>query len=216
MEVLNERNLLVKKQEEEKIRKREEAICLVAGMIIAAESSKEKREALIVDLVSEEIQCQEMIREKEKYFKKMKEKDELMNVLDKQVLFNEECKRRFVEEDRDFTEAVMKRILEDERLERSTLEARKRKSLIYREELQRLIENKKLFRDKEIIRIQEEVESEQLQKTLMMKSIRDERISLLEHHMKSVAEFINKSGLTKEEQNILASHLKSLEESSVS
>lgn len=207
-EVLEQRNLLVKKQEEEKIRKREEAIHLVAGMIIAAESTKQEREELIADLVAEEIQFQEMIREKEKSLKRMRMKDDLITVLDMQVLFNEECKRRFVEKDREFVEVVMKRILEDERMERLTLEARKRKYIKYQEDLLQLIEEKKLLRDKHIVQIQKEFESEQLQEKTMRNSIRDERISLLEHHMGSVAEFINRSKLTEEEQQILTECLK--------
>ena len=208
LEVFEQRKLEEKKLREGQLREREEVINLVAGMIIDLESRKHEREALIADLVAEEIQCQVMIRERNEYVRRRKEKEELVAVLDEQVSFNEECKRRFVEQDRDFAEAVMMRILEDERLERSTLEARRRRTIKYREELERLMEEKRTLREKQIAQIQEELEAENLQDRIMRDRLKDQRISLLELHSGSVAEFINRSKLNEEEQKILAGYLK--------
>ncbi|XP_033225437.1 meiosis-specific nuclear structural protein 1-like [Belonocnema kinseyi] len=208
LELFEKRKLDLKKVREEEMRKREEVVNLVAGMIMDLESRKKEREAIIADLVAEEIEYQIIIRERNLCTKRRKEKEEMVTILEEQISFNEDCKRRFVEKDRDFTEAVMKRILEDERMERSTLEARRRRMIKYREELERLMEEKRILREKQIAQIQKDLEAEQLQEKIIRDRLRDERIALLELHSGSVAAFIDRSQLNKGEQKILAGYLK--------
>lgn len=207
LELFERRKLEVRNVREEEMRKREEVVDLVAGMIIDLDRKKE-REAIIGDLVAEEIQYQMMIRERDEFARRRKEKEEMVTILEEQISFNEECKIRFVEKDRDFAEAVMKRIVEDERMERSTVEARRRRMIKYREELERLMEEKRILREKQIAQIQEDLKAEQLQEEMIRDRLGDERIALLELHSGSVAEFINRSKLNEEEQKILAGYLK--------
>ncbi|KAG7209160.1 hypothetical protein KM043_015299 [Ampulex compressa] len=187
----------------EQMERRDRTVERVASLIANAEIEKREREALLLELVTEEIGYELLMREEEERERRRRMRVELASGLKEQMVFTEECKLRFVEQDRAFAEEVARRIMEDERIARLTAQARRRLCLRHQEDLRRLIEERRRIREREIARIEEAAREERAREIRRLKLMEEERKRLLAEHAPSIAGFVNKSALSIEERRIV-------------
>ncbi|XP_054008899.1 meiosis-specific nuclear structural protein 1-like [Hylaeus anthracinus] len=209
-EEIDRRRQEAKRLRETRTQDRERIIAELASALTNAEILKREKERLIAELITEDVKCELLLKEKEEIVKREKMREELAANLEEQIVFTEQCKLRYLEQDRAFAEEIMKKIMEDERTARLTAEAKRRMQLQYREDLVRLIEKRRQIRDEEIINMKMEAEERRRREMIYMEHVKEERRLLLERHASNVGDFLNKSVFTEEEQEIIA---KSLQES---
>ncbi|XP_053987286.1 meiosis-specific nuclear structural protein 1-like [Hylaeus volcanicus] len=209
-EEIDRRRQEAKRLRETRTQDRERIIAELASALTNAEILKREKERLIAELITEDVKCELLLKEKEEIVKREKMREELAANLEEQIVFTEQCKLRYLEQDRAFAEEIMKKIMEDERTARLTAEAKRRMQLQYREDLVRLIEKRRQIRDEEIINMKMDAEERRRREMIYMEHVKEERRLLLERHASNVGDFLNKSGFTEEEQEIIA---KSLQES---
>ncbi|EZA56335.1 hypothetical protein DMN91_010039 [Ooceraea biroi] len=206
-----ERSKEMNRLRREQAERREHVLLETTRMMLDAEIRKREREERLIDLVAEEIRCELAIREIEEAMRRKKMQQELATTLREQIVFTEQCKQRYVEEDRAWAEEVMKKIMEDEKVTRFTAEARRRLRLQHREDLENLIAHRRRIREEEIAKIEEIAEKERRLKIAEAERAREERKRLLTKHA-NVANFVNRATLTPDEQEILAELSKDTED----
>lgn len=197
---IDQRTENVKKFREEQLRNRERTMCKIASVLINVETRKREREALIAELIAEDVKCELLIKEEEEAIRKKRTREELVADLKEQIVFTEQCKLRFVEQDRAFAEEIMGKIMEDERINRLTAEARRRMQVQYREDLNRLIEKRRKIREDDILKMAKAAEEENRRRKIDFDRVQQERKRLLEKHAINVGDFLNKGALTEEER----------------
>ncbi|KZC08107.1 Meiosis-specific nuclear structural protein 1 [Dufourea novaeangliae] len=204
LQEIERRTIEAKEFRKEQARNRERAIREIAKILMDVNSRKEEREMVIVELMAEDVKRELLIKEQESMTRRKKLRDQLAADLEEQIVFTEQCKVRFVEQDRAFAEEIMRMIAEDERTARLTAEARRRVQLQYREDLVRLIETRKRIREDEVARMEEIAEKRNERERINLERVREERKRLLEKHASNVIDFLDKSILTEEEEDIVA------------
>ncbi|XP_043784357.1 meiosis-specific nuclear structural protein 1-like [Apis laboriosa] len=185
------------------LRERESMRRKIADALIDAEDRKREREALLAELITEDVKLELSMKEEEEETERERRKEELAADLKEQIVFTERCKLRFVERDREFAEEVMRRIKEDEKIGRLSAEARRRAQLRYRDELNRLIEIRRKIREEEIWRKKRALEEEKEREKMRSDRDKEERKRLLEKHAPNVANFIDKIPLSEEERETI-------------
>ncbi|XP_011861249.1 PREDICTED: meiosis-specific nuclear structural protein 1-like [Vollenhovia emeryi] len=200
---IEERSKEVSKLRQEQIERRERVLLETTRIILDAQARKREREERLIDLVAEEIRCELVIKEMEESMRRKKMQQELAATLREQIVFTEQCRLHFVEEDRAWAEEVMRKIMEDEKMARCTAEAKRRMKVQYRKDLESLIEHRRRIREKEIARIEEIAKEQQRLELLEVERAREERRRLLTIHAANIANFVNRATLTAEEREIL-------------
>lgn len=185
------------------LRERESTRRKIADALIDAEDRKREREALLAELITEDVKLELSMKEEEEETERERRKEELAADLKEQIVFTERCKLRFVERDKEFAEEVMRRIKEDEKIGRLSAEARRRAQLRYRDELNRLIEIRRKIREEEIWRKKRALEEEKEREKMRSDRDKEERKRLLEKHAPNVANFIDKIPLSEEERETI-------------
>lgn len=206
LEYLRKREERSKKMSElrqEQAERRERVLLETTRMMLDAEIRKREREERLIDLVAEEIRCELAIREIEEAMRRKKMQQELATTLREQIVFTEQCKQRYVEEDRAWAEEVMGKIMENEKLARFTAEARRRLKVQHREDLESLIAHRRRIREEEIAKIEEIAKEEQRLRMAEAERAKEERKRLLTKHAANIGNFVNRTTLTPEEQEIL-------------
>ncbi|XP_020278397.1 trichohyalin-like [Pseudomyrmex gracilis] len=188
----------------EQLERRERVQMEITRIILDAEARKREKEEYLIDLVAEEIRCELMIREMEETTRRKKMQQELAVSLREQIVFTEQCKMRFAEEDKAWAEEVMRKVMEDEKTARCTAEAKRRMKTQYRQDLEKLIAHRRRIREEEIARIEEVAREEQRLRLIEMEHAKEERKRLLTIHATNIASFVDRAILTPEEQQILA------------
>nr|XP_012143387.1 PREDICTED: trichohyalin-like isoform X2 [Megachile rotundata]XP_012143388.1 PREDICTED: trichohyalin-like isoform X2 [Megachile rotundata]XP_012143390.1 PREDICTED: trichohyalin-like isoform X2 [Megachile rotundata]XP_012143391.1 PREDICTED: trichohyalin-like isoform X2 [Megachile rotundata]XP_012143392.1 PREDICTED: trichohyalin-like isoform X2 [Megachile rotundata]XP_012143393.1 PREDICTED: trichohyalin-like isoform X2 [Megachile rotundata] len=199
---VDEREERVRVLRREQREKREKFLLEVAKTLTCTETQKREREALMNELMTEDLRRELLIREEEERVRRKRMKEELATDLEEQMLFSERCKLRFVELDKLFAEEVMRKMMEDERVAKLTAEARRRMQAQYREELDRLIETRRRIRWQEIQKMEDAAREEKRRENVRLEEVKEERKLLLERHVTNVGGFIDKSALTEEERRI--------------
>nr|XP_034171181.1 trichohyalin-like [Osmia lignaria] len=200
---LDERKLKMKQLLQEQHERREKIILELGRVLMCKEMEKREREILMIELVTEDLKRELMIKDEEERARRQMMREELANDLQEQIIFTEECKMRFVEQDKAFAEEIMKNIMENERIARLTYNARKRMQAQYKDDLARLIETRRIIRQREICKMEEEAKDEGKREKKKLEMVHDERKRLLEQHVKNISEFIDKAALTQEEMRIV-------------
>lgn len=185
------------------LREREWTRRRIADALIDTEDRKREREALLAELITEDVKLELWTREEEEEVERGRRKEELAADLKEQIVFTERCKLRFVERDREFAEGIMRRIKEDEKIGRLSAEARRRAQLRYRDELNRLIEIRRKIREEEIRRTKRDLEEEEEREKARSDRDKEERKRLLEKHAPNVANFIDKIPLSEQERETI-------------
>lgn len=203
-EDVEQREKKVKELHEEQVRSRERVMREIANVLINMEARKREKEMLISELLAEDVKCEILMKEQEEAMKKRKMREELAADLKEQIIFTEQCKFRFIQQDRAFAEEIMKQVMENEKTRRLTAEARRRMQLQYREDLNRLIEIRRKIREEEMLKLEEAAKEENKRLKMELDRIMEERKLLLEKHAANVADFLNKDTLTEEERKIIA------------
>ena len=197
---IDQRTEKVKKFHEEQLRNRERTMCKIASLLINMETRKRERETLIAELIAEDIKCELLIKEEEEAIRKKRMREQLVANLKEQIVFTEQCKLRFVEQDRAFAEEIMRKIMEDGKINRLTAEARRRMQVQYREDLNRLIEKRRKIREDDILKMAKAAEEENKRRKIDFDRVQQERKRLLEEHATNIGDFLNKGALTEEER----------------
>ena len=185
------------------LREREWTRRRIADALIDIEDRKREREALLAELITEDVKLELWTREEEEEVERGRRKEELAADLKEQIVFTERCKLRFVERDREFAEGIMRRIKEDEKIGRLSAEARRWAQLRYRDELNRLIEIRRKIREEEIRRTKRDLEEEEEREKARSDRDKEERKRLLEKHAPNVANFIDKIPLSEQERETI-------------
>ncbi|KOX71449.1 hypothetical protein WN51_01723 [Melipona quadrifasciata] len=149
-----------RKLREERLKRRERTASEIADRLMSVEAKKKERQALTDELMAKDVRRELLLEKELRDVERKRMREELVANLKEQITFAEECKLRFVERDRMFTEDVMRQIMEDERNARLTAAARRRAQLRYREDLVRLVETRRRIREEEILRM-EQADSEE-------------------------------------------------------
>ncbi|XP_043258551.1 trichohyalin-like [Colletes gigas] len=204
---VDRRNLEAERLREQRTESRERIISKIAGALMNIETRRQEKETLIGELIAEDVKYELLAREKEEIVKRRKMMEELAANLEEQIVFTEQCKLRYVEQDRTFAEEIMRKIMEDERTARLTAEAKRRMQLQYKEDLVRLIEKRRKIREEEIVNMKMAAEAERVQERINMERIKEERRLLLEKHAPNVVDYLDKSVFTEEEREIIARSL---------
>ena len=200
---VEERSKEMSRLRQEQLERRERVLLETTRILLDAQAQKREREERLIDLVAEEIRCELVIREMEETMRRKKMQQELAASLREQIVFTEQCRLRFVEEDKAWAEEVMRKIMEDEKMARCTAEAKRRMKVQYRKDLESLIEHRRRIREEEIARIEEIVKEQQKLELLEAEHAKEERKRLLMIHAANIANFVNRATLTSEEQEIL-------------
>ncbi|XP_028046060.1 vicilin-like seed storage protein At2g18540 [Monomorium pharaonis] len=200
---IEERSNEMSRLRREQMERRERVLLETTRIMLDAQARKREREERLIDLVAEEIRCELAIREMEEAMRRKKMQQELAASLREQIVFTEQCRLRFVEEDRAWAEEVMRKIMEDEKIARCTAEAKRRLKVQYRKDLECLIEHRRRIREEEIARIEEIAKEQQRLELLEAERAKEERKRLLMIHAANIANFVNRATLTAEEKEIL-------------
>ncbi|XP_077278675.1 uncharacterized protein LOC143906449 [Temnothorax americanus] len=200
---IEERSKEMSRLRQEQMKRRERVLLETTRIMLDAQARKRDKEERLIDLVAEEIRCELVIREMEEAMRRKKMQQELAATLREQIVFTEQCKLRFVEEDRAWAEEVMRKIMEDEKMARCTAEAKRRMKIQYRKDLESLIEHRRRIREEEIARIEEIAKEQQRLELVEAERAKEERKRLLMIHAANIADFVNRATLTAEEQEIL-------------
>lgn len=200
---IEDRSEEVSRLRREQIERRERVLLETTRLMLDAQARKREREERLIDLVAEEIRCELAIREMEETMRRKRMRQELAAILREQIVFTEQCRLRFVEEDRAWAEVVMRKIMEDEKMARCTAEARRRMNVQYRKDLESLIEHRRRIREEEIARIEEIAKEQQRLELVEAERAKEERKRLLMIHAANIANFVNRATLTAEEREIL-------------
>lgn len=200
---IEERSKEVSRLRQEQIERCERVLLETTRIMLDAQARKREREERLIDLVAEEIKCELVIREMEEAMRRKKMQQELAASLREQIIFTEQCRLHFVEEDKAWAEEVMKKIMEDEKMARCTAEAKRRMKVQYRKDLESLIEHRRRIREEEIARIEEIAKEQQRLELVEAERAKEERKRLLMIHAANIANFVNRATLTAEEQEIL-------------
>lgn len=200
---IEDRSKEVSRLRREQIERRERVLLEATRIMLDAQARKREREERLIELVAEEIRCELAIREMEEAMRRKKIQQELAAILREQIVFTEQCRLHFVEEDKAWAEIVMRKIMEDEKMARCTAEARRRMNVQYRKDLESLIEHRRRIREKEIARIEEIAKEQQALELAEAERAKEERKRLLMIHAANIASFVNRATLTAEEREIL-------------
>ncbi|KAL6432533.1 hypothetical protein ACFW04_006835 [Cataglyphis niger] len=205
---IEERSKEVSRLRQEQIERRERVLLETTKIMLDAQARKREREERLIDLVAEEIRCELIIKEMEEAMRRRKMRQELAASLREQIVFTEQCKQRFVEEDKAWAEQVMRKIMEDEKMARFTAEAKKRMKIQYRKDLENLIAHRRKIREEEIAKIEEIAKEQRRLELAEEERAKEERKRLLTIHATNIANFVNRAILTTEERQILAELIK--------
>lgn len=214
LEKIDQRTRELKKHQAEKVKRREELIEAVARLFVDATLEKCKREAVIGDLVAEEIRHAAIIEKRECAEKaKVKRKEYAADLMD-QMLFTAECETRARERDRIFAKELLTRLMiEDKRLNQLTIEAKKRKQQQYKEDLEKLIDERERLREEALMQAQAELNESRAMDEAKRQRIKIERRRLIEQHAGNVALYLRHGVLTKDEENIVKKLLEKCKQS---
>lgn len=208
LEKIEERSKEVSRLRQEQIERRERVLLETTRIMLDAQARKREKEERLIDLVAEEIRCELIVKEMEEATRRKRMQQELAAGLREQIVFTEQCKLQFAEEDRAWAEEVMRKIMEDEKMAKCTAEAKRRMKMQYREDLESLITHRRKIREEEIARIEEIAKEEHRLRLVETERAKEERRRLLTKHATNIANFVNRSVLTAEEQQILDNLMK--------
>ena len=194
-------------QKEQK-RRREELINTVARSLVNFRSKKFEREEQIAEFLAEEAAWDIVIQEREDELRRKKMVQKLVEGLKEQIRFSQERARKEAERDREFSENVIRRVMEDERIEKLTNEAKMRSRILYKEDLMRLMKERQKIRQMELERIEMEFENEKIAEEARRIEIQEARSKLLIEHVENVGPYVKDEMLTDEERTIVAKTLK--------
>ncbi|OAD57173.1 hypothetical protein WN48_02570 [Eufriesea mexicana] len=200
---IDERAEKVQRLRDERLQERERTMAEIANILINIETRNRAREEMIADLIIEDIKSELLISEEEEDTARKRMKEQLAADLKEQIVFTEECKLRFVEQDRAFAEGIMRKITEDEKTARLTAEARRRMRVQYREDLARLIETRRKIREEEILSMELAAKEENGREKVKLDRIKEDRKRLLGEHVPNVAGFVDINSLSEEERQIV-------------
>ncbi|XP_066589269.1 meiosis-specific nuclear structural protein 1-like [Prorops nasuta] len=200
---IEKRSLELQRMRSEFSQKKQKFIERIAKAILDVERKKVERENLLTEIVAEEMKREWAIREEEERLRRIRMVEELATGLQEQIVFTEQCKMTFVREDKLFAEEIMKRVMDDERTAKLTSEAMRRARLEYRRDLNRLVEERRKIREREILRIEDAVKQEEEMERSRLDRIKDDRKRLLAEHATNIAQFLRKSALSEEERSII-------------
>nr|XP_033328140.1 meiosis-specific nuclear structural protein 1-like [Megalopta genalis] len=188
----------------EQILSRERAMCEIAKILADASDEKEKRMSLVAEIMEADVRRELLIKEKEAIVRRRKMRDDLLANLEEQIVFTEQCKLRFLEQDMAFAEDILRKIMDDERTAKLTAAAKRRMQLQYREDLTRMIEERRRIREIEIAKLEEEAREENMLEMIHRSRVREERKRLLQEHASNVVGFLDQDVLSAEEKHIMA------------
>ncbi|XP_034942075.1 meiosis-specific nuclear structural protein 1-like [Chelonus insularis] len=195
-----------KEYHENLVKSRQALIDKVAKLFMDMTIEKCKREAVIANLLAEEINQEILIIQKQdkEWIKEKKDKErQLANDLMDQIRLSVECEARAREQDRIFFEKVMGKVMEDKSMAILTLEARKRKQVQYKEDLEKLILERKKIREDALKRMRQEVNDYQEVEETRRNQIKEGRRRLIEQHAKNIVGYLKESIFTNEEVEIV-------------
>ncbi|XP_046745050.1 meiosis-specific nuclear structural protein 1-like [Diprion similis] len=176
----------------------------VAKGLLEARDRKLEREELLADLVAEERWLLEEARLREEKQRRKRAREEAAVELERHRVIVEERRLRHAIEEEEFAAAVMRRVMEDNRVQRLTAEARRRIQIEYRRGLELVIEERRARRAQEVLRLQEELRLERARNAAIEKGVKEMRRMLLNRHAGNVAEFIAAGALSSDERAVVA------------
>lgn len=184
-------------------RRRDEAIEKVAKMLLELQVERSERRRLMSDLMLEEVKIDVELEAREAELRRRQKMRDYAEGLEEQIRFEEECRKRFLEREREFAEAVMAKVMESETMERLTAEVRRRRRLEYRQELERLMREREKERLEVLAKLRVEFEEERKAELAEREEARKARLILLEQHIDNVADFMSRKSLYQEERGVV-------------
>lgn len=202
-EEMEKRALKLKKLREEQCERREKLIERVAQILIDREAEKSiSNNPKIRDMVAEEISWEIVIQERQEEIRRKKMREYLKKGLDEQIKFTAELSRRNRDLDKEFAENVIKRIMEDEKIDKLTSQAKIRNKMMYRQDLMKLMAEREKIRRNEIQKINEQLERDKEIEEIQNKQILEKRRQILLEHLKNVGPYVQEKFLTEDERKI--------------
>ncbi|XP_043272139.1 golgin subfamily A member 6-like protein 22 [Venturia canescens] len=202
---LEKRVLEVKKLCQEQRERRDKLIERVAAILIDRQAEKSiEHDSRTRDMVAEEISWEIVIQERLEEMRRKKMREYLKKGLDEQIKFAAELSRRNDDLDKEFTENVIRRIMEDEQIEKLTNQAKIRNKMIYRQDLMQLMAQRETIRQNEKQRIDEELKRDQEIERIRNTRILEERRKILLEHAKNVGPYVRDDCLTEDERTVIA------------
>ncbi|KAL2731397.1 hypothetical protein V1478_004942 [Vespula squamosa] len=183
--------------------RRERVLASLLSTILEEDARKRERELLLRELVLAEIELGRAICDRQERNLRSRRAVELAESLNEQIGLTELCKLDFIRRDKEFAEETLRRLAEDERTLRLTAEAKRRALSRYREDLERMIAERRRIRAEEIRRIERELEEERRSEESRVEAVERERRYLLLEHASNVGEFLNEGRLTERERALL-------------
>lgn len=188
-----DRDKKIKKLQLIALKKREEVINKVVESFLMEKINKqtdEMRQQLLADVLREEIR---LSLELETQKNEKRQKQEASNVAltqMKQFNLEIESRKRFLEREYQFAEAVMMQIMASEQIERLNKVAQNRRRIEYRTELKGLMSDRAKAYDEELKKIRCEMTEQLDREKLKHKKTREAGLKLLEQHMDNVSDFL--------------------------
>ncbi|XP_063973642.1 meiosis-specific nuclear structural protein 1-like [Diachasmimorpha longicaudata] len=201
LDEVEERSVNMRKLREDQQRKRDAVIETVAKLFVDTGARKRERESVIYELISQTIRQELLIAECEFKCRVRENKRQLAEDLKEQMIFLVESEAQSRERDRVFADDVMAKIMVDERVSILTAEARRRKQMIYKKDLEELIDERRRLRDVAVAALKAEWEVERANEEIRRMKIKEERQRLIDEHLGQVSTHLRKGVLSKEEED---------------
>lgn len=182
---------------------REAVIDAVSKSLIESRSRRLEVEAIIADLIAEEILFDEEMRLRDEKERRKTAREEAAAEIERHRRVLDERRIRHAIEEEEFACEVMRKVLEDQRVDRLTAEARRRKQIEYRKALEVIIEERRIRRAQELKKLEESFKAERKRAETLRNRIKDMRERLIVRHAGNVAEFIASGALSEEERIVL-------------
>ena len=188
----------------EKARKqREDAIQVVANIMLQLQTQREEQRNKLLEIMSQEVKHDSKVEAAEaeiRFYEKMRG---LSKDLVDQINFENECKRRFLEREKAFADSIMAKVMESEKIEQLSLQAKRQRRLEYRKELEHMMRERARVREEELIALRNYFAMEHLLDTVEYENAKKDRMVILEQHLNAIRDYINKSTLYSEERQAL-------------
>jgi hypothetical protein len=154
--------------------------------IIAELEAKRKEELQIRELLDElyqdEVEQRARAADAEASRQRQQRKEEMITVNERQLAYKEERQRQLLEEELQFRKSMMDKFLADARIEAMNAERRKREIALYRQEIERLVSERRRAFEEQIERDIKEMQSHSEREGLKEQVVAEERARLLREH----------------------------------
>lgn len=156
-----------------------------------------QRENILTELRALENEEFEEERARAQIEKELRRRIEMRFILEEQKRESIQKKKYQEEEDRLFREETMKQLAERDKIEQLSIEAKRRKKLEHRKEIEECLEQRRLQKAEEMARLVQLRVLEEHDEEMKQRMIEEERIKMLKEHAQALIGFLPK-GILRE------------------